>query len=73
MSVDQDRKKAISAVFNKASAGYDGPELRFFFESANHLAELLVLRGDERVLDVATGTGHAALEIAKRLPEVSTI
>ncbi len=29
---------------------------------------MLALRGDEQVLDVATGTGHAALELAARLP-----
>ena len=42
--------------------------LRFFPVSAYHLASLLKLKGDEHVLDVACGTGHAAIEIARRLP-----
>ena len=36
---------------------YDHPGLRFFPASARHLADLLSLRGDGRVLDVATGAG----------------
>ena len=34
---------------------------------AEKLAEMLVLNGDERVLDVATGTGRVARPVAKRL------
>jgi ubiquinone/menaquinone biosynthesis C-methylase UbiE len=33
------------------------------------MASLLALRGDEHVLDVACGTGHAAIEVARRLPQ----
>ena len=58
----------LKDTFNAVAGLYDDPALRFFPASARHLAELLELRGDERVLDVATGTGHAALEIAARLP-----
>ena len=61
-------KAIVQNVFNAVADAYDDPALRFFPASARQLADLLDLRGDERVLDVATGTGHAALEIAGRLP-----
>lgn len=62
------RKILLKETFNTVSCGYDGKALRFFPESAGHLANLLDLRGDEQVLDVATGTGHAALALAACLP-----
>jgi ubiquinone/menaquinone biosynthesis C-methylase UbiE len=65
---EQQRKAFLKETFNTVSAGYDGNALRFFPDSARHLAALLTLRGDEQVLDVATGTGHAALALAGRLP-----
>ena len=58
----------LKDTFDTVSGAYDHPALRFFPASARHLASLLPLRGDERVLDVATGTGHVALELAARLP-----
>jgi ubiquinone/menaquinone biosynthesis C-methylase UbiE len=65
---DQQRKSMLKETFNTVAAGYDGKVLRFFPESARRLSALLDLRGDEEVLDVATGTGHAALALAARLP-----
>ena len=61
-------KAILKDTFNTVADVYDHPSLRFFPASARHLAEFLNLRGDEHVLDVATGTGHAALELAARLP-----
>ena len=67
--MDQHERKAmIKETFNTVAAGYDHPALRFFSESAERLAACLALRGDEQVLDVATGTGNAALALAPRLP-----
>ena len=61
-------KAILKDTFNAVADVYDHPGLRFFPASARHVADLLSLRGDERVLDVATGTGHVALELAARLP-----
>lgn len=61
-------KAIVQNVFNAVADAYDDPALRFFPACARQLADLLDLRGDERVLDVATGTGHVALELAARLP-----
>jgi len=58
----------LKETFNTVSGGYDNKALRFFPESARHLAASLVLKGNEQVLDVATGTGHAALALAARVP-----
>ena len=59
----------LKDTFNTVADVYDNPSLRFFPACSRHLTDLLNLRGDEHVLDVATGTGHAALEIAARLPK----
>ncbi len=65
---DQPMKTILKETFDAVSGGYDGKALRFFPESAKIMAALLDLRGDERVLDVACGTGHASLAIASTLP-----
>lgn len=65
---EQEHQALIKDTFNAVSAGYDVRALRFFSESAKYLAACLYLRGDEKVLDVATGTGHAALAVASRIP-----
>ncbi len=66
--VDQKMKAILKETFDTVSGGYDGTALRFFPESARNMAELLELRGDEQVLDVACGTGHASIAVARRLP-----
>lgn len=62
------RKAFIRQTFDTVSVGYDREALRFFGDSAGHMAEQLQLKGDEHVLDVATGTGAVALTLARRLP-----
>jgi ubiquinone/menaquinone biosynthesis C-methylase UbiE len=69
MSTDEQNMKAqLIETFNTVADGYDDHALRFFPASANNLASILALRGDEQVLDVACGTGHASLAIARMLP-----
>ena len=65
---EQQRTAMMKETFNAVSGGYDSTALRFFPESANYLSGCLDLHGDEHILDVATGTGHAALSVASRLP-----
>ncbi|HMB44646.1 MAG TPA: methyltransferase domain-containing protein [Candidatus Methanoperedens sp.] len=65
---EQQLKVMLKETFDTVSGGYDGKALRFFQASAEHMAFLLGLQGNENVLDVACGTGHAALAIAKFLP-----
>jgi ubiquinone/menaquinone biosynthesis C-methylase UbiE len=66
--MDDIQKQQIKDTFDAVADGYDTGALRFFVAAAAHLVERLELRGDEEVLDVACGTGHAALAIAPRLP-----
>lgn len=70
---DTQRKEFIRHTFNAVAPGYDRPALQFFPASALHLVEHLGLNGSERVLDVATGTGAVAIELAKRLPDGSVL
>jgi ubiquinone/menaquinone biosynthesis C-methylase UbiE len=65
---EQQMTAMLKETFNTVSNGYDHNALRFFPKSAEHFASCFQLRGDERVLDVATGTGHLACAMAKRLP-----
>lgn len=67
--MNEAQKSSIRETFNTIADGYDIGPLRFFPASAAHLAGLAALRGDERVLDVACGTGHTTLAIAALLPE----
>ncbi len=65
---EQERKTAIRSTFNTVAEGYDNPAFRFFSISGQHLVACLGLAGNEHVLDVATGTGIVALQVAPLLP-----
>ena len=64
------RKAILKETFDAVSGGYDCKALRFFQSSAGHMARLLGLAGNEHVLDVACGTGNAAIAIAELMPSV---
>lgn len=64
----REQETIMKETFNTVSTGYDHPALRFFPESAAYFASSLKLEGNEQVLDVATGTGHAAMALAQCLP-----
>jgi ubiquinone/menaquinone biosynthesis C-methylase UbiE len=67
----QQRTAIIKDTFNTISEAYDNKALRFFPASAAHLASILDLSGDERIVDIASGTGNAALALSPRLPHGS--
>jgi ubiquinone/menaquinone biosynthesis C-methylase UbiE len=62
-SAPADPKRQVAANFNQQAQTYD--RIRFVRESAARLVELAGLQPGERVLDVATGTGFAALAAAR--------
>lgn len=68
---ENERKQTIKATFDQVAPVYDKHPLRFFTHSSEHLASLLKLKGNENALDVATGTGNAAIALAKILPSGS--
>ena len=62
-----DHKRRVASVYNLASWGYDRSPLRFFRLVASRLVDLADVQRGQRVLDVATGTGAAALAAARRV------
>jgi len=62
-----EHKRRVAATYNLASAGYDQEAVRFFPLCANRLVELIGLQPGQHVLDVATGTGAAAIAAARRV------
>jgi ubiquinone/menaquinone biosynthesis C-methylase UbiE len=65
---DRERAQIYKGTFEEAAAGYEHPALRYFAHSAAAMAERSALAGDEHVLDVAAGTGHTAVQFARRVP-----
>jgi ubiquinone/menaquinone biosynthesis C-methylase UbiE len=54
-------KSAVAKAYGLAAAGYNKPALKFFSQGAEALVDFAGLARDQKILDVATGTGHAAL------------
>lgn len=61
--------KNIKHTFDKAAEGYDRPALRFFTRSAEKLSDLINFYGNENIIDIATGTGAIAVNLAEKLPD----
>jgi ubiquinone/menaquinone biosynthesis C-methylase UbiE len=60
-----EHKRRVRSVYNLAAPGYDKPAVRFFPIVAERLVEHTRLTPGEKVLDVATGTGAAAIPAAR--------
>lgn len=61
-------REMIRNTFNAVADGYGAGASRFFHDSSQLMAELHQLQGNERILDVACGTGAAAIPLAKCVP-----
>lgn len=59
--------------FEDIYVSYDSKELRYFFDGARALIDELDISGQKSVLDVGTGTGHIALQLAKLYPECKIV
>ncbi len=55
----------FGGIFNRVAGGYDKEALRFFAFAADCLVMNAGIRSGDKVLDVATGTGAAALAAAQ--------
>lgn len=64
---DNEMKNKIKNTFNEASSGYDLSELSFFKKSSQFLIDLVKINGNEKILDVCTGTGHAVHYASKKI------
>ena len=60
-------KSAVAKAYGLASAGYNKPALKFFSQGAEALVDFAGLSHGQKVLDVATGTGHAALYAGRKV------
>jgi ubiquinone/menaquinone biosynthesis C-methylase UbiE len=65
--VSMDEKQAITSVFDLVAKKYDNPSLRFFPACANKLVKLSEITPNQKVLDIATGTGMVAIAAAQCL------
>lgn len=67
-SAEAQRQTILRETFDAVANGYDSHPLRFFPQSAALMTSLLAPQGHEWVVDVACGTGNAALAVAPLLP-----
>ena len=64
-----DEKQAITNVFNLVAKKYDNPSLQFFPACADKIVKLAQITPNQKVLDIATGTGMVAKVAAQCLEE----
>jgi len=62
-----DEKAAVTQVFNLVSKLYDNPSLRFFPFCAEKMVDYAKIKRDQKVLDIATGTGMVAIAAAQAI------
>lgn len=60
-------KQRTRDIFDLVATGYDNPAQRFFPFCADRMIQLVNLQPGEKVLDIATGTGMAAIAAAQRI------
>lgn len=65
---EQKPAPSIRETFDTVAAGYDNQSLRFFQDSARKMATYFSPQESIHLLDVATGTGNAAITLARHLP-----
>lgn len=63
-------KSRVQAQFGATAAAYVQSPVHAGGPDLARMVELAALRGDERVLDIATGGGHTALAFARQAAEV---
>ena len=54
-------KSSVAKAYGLAAAGYNKPPLKFFAQGSESLVDFAGLARGQRILDVASGTGHSAL------------
>jgi len=57
----------VKTLFDSVAERYDNPPMRYFPMAAARLVQHLDPRPGDRILDVATGTGHVALAAARAI------
>lgn len=64
MSKEQ-RRQFVEKTFDTVAEGYDHPSLSWFDQTATAITEVAGIQTDERVLDIACGTGKVTTALAK--------
>ena len=65
-----DHTESVKQQFGKVAEAYVSSPIHARGSDLAKLLEVLQLKGDERVLDLATGVGHAAIAMAPRVAHV---
>ncbi|GET38013.1 class I SAM-dependent methyltransferase [Microseira wollei] len=68
-----EHKQQVTYGFNLAAAGYDRAALRHLPNCAKQLVELARLQNGQKVLDIATGTGTAAIAISSKVSSTGQV